>query len=87
MHSHSKSCKKYKIQKKYKSCHFNFGKFFTGETIIAQPIKHVSNFERFSILEKRDIILSKISEYINGYLDPSKKSYQPSTIKHVLSKL
>ena len=38
-------------------------------------------------MEKRNSILSKVSEYINEYLDPSKKLYQPSTIKHVLSKL
>ena len=43
-------------------------KFFTSETIIAQPIK-----KRFSILEKRNSVLSKVSKYINEYLDPSKK--------------
>ena len=83
IYSHSTSCKKYKN----KSCHFNFGKFFTSETIIAQPLKNVSEFERFSILEKRNSIHSNVSEYLNEYLDPSKKVYQSSTIKHVLSKL
>ena len=83
IYSHSTSFKKYKN----KSCHFNFGKFFTGETIIAQPLKNVSEFERFSILEKRNSIHSNVSECLNEYLDPSKKVYQSSTIKHVLSKL
>ena len=41
IHSHAKSCKKYKNT----SCRFNFGKFFTSETIIAQPIQNVSEFE------------------------------------------
>ena len=30
--------------------------------------------------------MSKVSEYINEYLDPSKKLYQQSNIKDVLSK-
>ena len=68
IHSHSISCKKYKN----KSCHFNFGKFFASETIIAQPVKNFSEFERFSIFEKRDSILSKVSQCINEYLDLSK---------------
>ena len=38
-------------------------------------------------MEKRNSILSKVSEYINEYLGPSKKLCQPSTTKHVLSKL
>ena len=83
IYSHSKPCKKYKN----KSCSFKFGKFFTSETVIAQPIKNVSEFAQLSILEKKDSILSKDSEYINDYLDSSKKFYQPSTIKYVLSKL
>ena len=83
IHSNSKSCKKYK----YKSCRFNFGKLFTSETIIAQPIKNASEFDQFLILEKWNSILSKVSKYSNEYLDQSKKLWQASTIKHVLSKL
>ena len=41
IHSHAKSCKKYKNT----NCRFNFGKFSTSETIIAQPIQNVSEFE------------------------------------------
>ena len=61
INSHSKSCTK-KKKKKKKKCRFKFGKFFTSETIIAQPVKNASEFEWFSILEKRNSILSKVSE-------------------------
>ena len=61
-----------KIQKK-KSCRFNFGKYFTSENIIVQPFKNANEFEQFSILVKRNNILSKVSKYINECLDPSKK--------------
>ena len=39
IHSHSKTCRKYKNKK----CRFNFPRFFTAETIIAQPFVRVAS--------------------------------------------
>ena len=72
-HKHSKICRKYK----HKLCRYGFGKFFTEKTIIAQPLDDgIEDVERYSILKKRDTILSKVSDFINKYLDPSKDTYQ-----------
>ena len=72
-YKHSKSCRKYKN----KLCRYGFGKFFTKETIIAQPLEDgIKDVERYSILKKRDTILSKVIDFINKYLDPSKNTYR-----------
>ena len=51
--------------------------FSQKKTIIAQPLEDgIKYAERYSILEKRNTILSKFSDFINKYLDPSKDTYQ-----------
>ena len=73
IHKHSKSCRKYKN----KLSRYGFGKFFTEKTIVAQPLEDgIKDVERYSILKKRDTTLSKVSGFINKYLDPSKGTYQ-----------
>ena len=72
-HKHSKSCKKYRN----KLCRYGFCKFFTEETINAQSLEDsIKDVKRYSISRKRDTILSKVSDFINNYLGPSKDTYQ-----------
>ena len=65
IHSHSKSCRKYKNI----DCRYSFGRFFTDRTIISDPL---SEDEKESILHKRNTILNVVKEYIDTYLDPRK---------------
>ena len=48
-HSHSRTCKKYKNI----SCKFNFGQFFTNETVVSKPL-----------LKRRNDILCAVKEKI-----------------------
>ena len=44
---------------------------------MAQPLEDgIKDAERYSILKKRDTILSKVSDFISKHLDPSKDTYQ-----------
>ena len=71
-YEHSKSCRKYNN----KLCRYGFYKFFTEKTIIAQPLEDdIEDAERYSILRKRKTILSKVSDSINKYADPSKDTF------------
>ena len=71
-HQHSKSCRKYKA----KPCRYNFGRFFTNKTIVAVPlIESIDILEKSEILAKRNNILSKVKQYIDEFLDPSKSSF------------
>ena len=71
IHSHSKSCRKYKNQ----DCQYHFGRFFTDHTIIAVPLpKDLSDFEKARCLEERKLLLDKVAEYINLNLDPQKRN-------------
>ena len=71
IHSHSKSCRKYKNQ----SCRYHFGRFFTDHTIIAVPLsKDISIDEKTHIIEQRKLLLSKVKEYIDTNLDPRKRN-------------
>ena len=52
-------------------------KFSQKKTIMAQPLEDgIKDAERYSILKKRDTILSKVSDFISKHLDPSKDTYQ-----------
>ena len=44
LHSHSKSCRKYKN----KACRYSFGKFFTARTIVAEPLPNEMSVEEKS---------------------------------------
>ena len=65
IHSHSKSCRKYKNKK----CRFSFPKFFTDETIIAKPFIGTSASKK-KVMEKKSKILKLVTEYIEENLDP-----------------
>ena len=70
VHSHSKSCRKYRNKK----CRYSFGKFFTDETIIAQPLSEseYDREEKDAIMKEKSEILKPVREYIDEYLDPHK---------------
>ena len=71
-HNHSKTCRKYKNV----SCRFNFGQFFTKQTIVAKPIDEDLDDERkTSILTRRREILGLVKQKIDEVLNPSKESY------------
>ena len=71
VHSHSRSCRKYKTEK-YR---YHFGKFFTENTIIATPLpSDLSDEMKNSIVSERERILSKVKEYIDKDLDPKKRN-------------
>ena len=71
IHSHSKSCRKYKNQ----TCRYHFGRFFTDRTIIAVPLsKGMSEEQKMQALEQRSLLLDKVSCYINTHLDPKKRN-------------
>ena len=93
VHTHSKTCRKYKNQ----SCRFNFGHFFTDRTIISTPLSNdlIEN-EKDIILQKRMKVLDKVKSYIDEFLfpkkrniiDPTKDNYEePETISEILNKL
>ena len=69
IHSHSKSCRKYKN----KDCRYSFGRFFTEKTIIAEPLPNdMLEQEKLTKLQKRNQILNKVKDYIDTNLDPRK---------------
>ena len=93
LHSHSKSCRKYKNEK----CSYHFGKFFTEQTIIALPLpEDLPENQRNAILNERERILSIVKQYIDSNLDPKKRNIlNPSkenfeevpSIENILSEL
>ena len=71
MHSHSKSCRKYKNER----CRYHFGTFFADHTIIALPLQDdLPEDVRNSILNERERILTKVKQYIDSNLDPRRKN-------------
>ena len=72
LHSHSKSCRKYKNI----PCRYSFGKFFTDRTIVAEPLSEkLSEEERSVKLEQRQHILDKVKSYIDNFLDPKTNNF------------
>ena len=73
---HSKRCRKYRNDK----CRFNFGKFFTDMTIVAEPLPEDMPEEiKNQVLKNRSDLLSKVKRYIDTELKPSKKDLYDST--------
>ena len=71
-HNHSKTCRKYKNI----PCRFNFGQFFTKETIVAEPLDENTNEEtKSNILSRRKEILTKVKQKIDEVLNSSKENY------------
>ena len=69
---HSKTCRKYKNE----PYRFKFRKFFSKETIVAEPLRENMPEEiKVSVLRKRNEILDKVRDYINNFLNPSKVNF------------
>ena len=69
---HSKTCKKYKNE----ACRFKFEKFFSKETLVAEPLpESVPEEEKVLVLSKRKGMLLKVKNYINDFLNPSKTNF------------
>ena len=74
-----------------------FGRFFTDQTIIADPIQvKMSEIERKNKLSQRDTILNKIKQHIDteldhsklNFLDPTKSNFQVlKSISRILNEL
>ena len=71
IHRHSKTCRKYKNQK----CRFNFGKFFTDHTIVAEPLpSEMPLEEKTAIMNKRKVLLQNVKHYTDTELNPASKN-------------
>ena len=76
VHRHSKTCKKYRNGK----CRFNFGKFFTARTIVAEPLPEDMQEEiKNQVIKNRSDLLSKVKRCIDTELKPSEKNFYDST--------
>ena len=84
-HRHSKSCKRYQNN----PCRYHYGRYFTCRTLVSIPLADsITAEERAVILNKRNLLLSKVKSYIDEYLDPSKPSFQANeSIPSILSLL
>ena len=79
VHSHSKSCRKYKNEK----CRHHFEKFFTDHTIISIPLdSNLPEDVRSNILNERDRILGNVKEYIDNNLNPKQRNILNSLKKN-----
>ena len=57
-------------------CRFEFGKFFTKETLVVEPLpENMPKGIKVSVLRKRNEILQKVKDYINNFLNPSKVNF------------
>ena len=92
VHSHSKSCRKYKNER----CRYHFGMFFTDRTIIALPLQEdLPEDLKNSILNERERILKTVKQYIDSNLDPrsknilnpSKENFEDVSSIHILMEL
>ena len=53
-----------------------FGKFFTKETLVAEPLPDSMPEEiKIFVLSKRCETLQKVKEYINDFIKPSKVNF------------
>lgn len=90
IHSHSKSCRKYKNVE----CRYSFGRYFCDRTIIAEPLSDdLSEEEKGDLLQNRHNILNKVKDFIDknlnprkiNFLDPLKENYvELKTISEIL---
>ena len=75
-HTHSRSCKKYRNI----PCRFNFGQFFTNQTVVSKPLPdEMPDEQKLVVLKRRNEILCCVKEKINEKLDPSKPDYNSNT--------
>ena len=72
LHRYSKTCRKYKNEVFI----FKFCKFFTKETLIAEPLPESKPEEmKVFVLHKRNEILQKVKDYINDFLNSPKVNF------------
>ena len=57
VHRHTDSCRKYKTD-----CRYEFPRFFTSTTIIANELKNLTDEEKKTIFDKQKIIFNKVAE-------------------------
>ena len=84
-HSHSKTCRKYRII----PCRFNFGHFFTKRTVVAEPLSDELDEEiKTNMLTRRNEILSLVKDVVDKVLNINKPPYNPTkSEKEILSSL
>ena len=71
VHSHSKSCWKYKNEK----CRSHLGKSFTERSIVSLPLQnHLPDPMKNNILNERELILLIVKNYIDTQLYPRKRN-------------
>ena len=57
-------------------CRNGFSGFFTERTIVYESLENdIKYIERHSIIKWQDNTLSKVSAFINTFLDPSKDTF------------
>ena len=67
LYRHSKTYRKYKNQS-YRS---QFGRFFSKQTIVTEPLpSNTPENNKLIILESLQQVLSKVKDYINSYPNP-----------------
>ena len=76
VHRYSKTCRKYRNDKR----RFNFGKFFTYRTIVAEHLpEDIPEEIKSQVLKFRSDLLSKVKRHIDTELNPSNKNFYDST--------
>lgn len=71
IHRHTKTCQNFKN----KNCRLHYGRFFTDDTIIAEPlISNISANVKEGFMGKRNEVLGKVKEYIDTNLNPLTKT-------------
>ena len=72
LHSHSKTCQKYRNGK----CRFDFGRFCTERTIVAKPLSDsLTELEKAEIILVRSTILNRVKAYLDSELNPVKHNF------------
>ena len=72
LHTHSKSCRKHKNV----TCRYSFGNFFTGRTIIAEPLhEEMDGKSKAAKIRTSGKVKSYIGEDLNPAIIPMKDGY------------
>ena len=81
MHTHSKTCRKYKNL----ACRFNFGHSFTEKTTVAEPLlTSMDKSEKNRVFKNRECILMKVKKFIDEFLNPSDKQTGQLTMCYII---
>ena len=72
LHRHSNTSRKCKIE----GCRFKLGRFFSKETLVAEPLpESVQDEVKVLVLNKRKEMVLKVKDYINDFLNPSERTF------------